>query len=547
MKWQFASVWDCVAETMPEAVAIVHGNVRRTWRDYEARAARLAGGLAAHGLEAGAKVGIYAFNSDAWLEAHYATCKLRGVPVNVNYRYTEHELAYLLGNADVEVLVFDAQFGARVSAILPQLPKLKLCVEIDDGSGAHLEGATPLEALIAAHAPLETREPSDDDIYILYTGGTTGVPKGVMYRQNAFSRMLVMRSAMSVGLPAPTSREELVSLIREVSTRGDVPVSIPACPLMHGTGLSVGVISAHNIGGCAVTFRNEHFDADGLWRLIERERVTDVAIVGDAFAKPMLAALERAAAEGRSFDLGSLQRLHSAGVMFSRETKAALLEFADITITDIIAASEGAIGHSVMSRNTPRGETGTFIPNPATKVFNDRDEEVKPGSDEIGLIASAVLVPLGYHKDGAKSATTFREVRGKLYSFPGDFAKIAADGSLILLGRGSNCINTGGEKVFPEEVEEVLKLHPDITDCMVVGAPDDRFGQRVVAIVSCARPVNEVALVAFSRTRLAGYKSPRRIIFVPEVVRGPNGKADYRWAKATALADTQAGVVATGV
>ena len=537
MKTHFAALWDAVADAVPDAPALVNGDVRRSWREYEDRAARLAGAYAAAGLGPDSKVGIYAYNSNQYLEAQYGVFKLRGGPVNVNYRYTEGELVYLLDNADAQALVFDAQFAPRVAAILDRLPNLKLLIEIDDGSGDHLPGAVRFEDAIAANAPLPRQDYSEDDIYMLYTGGTTGMPKGVMYRHGDF--VVGLLGAFDLrGITRPDSAESMAAAVRQVQADGAAPISLAACPLMHGTGLWLGVFIAHNIGGCAVTFRNEHFDAGALWSLVEREKITDIAIVGDAFAKPMLVALQAAKAAGKPHDISSLGRIISSGVMFSREVKQGLLEFADIQIIDAMGSTEGGMGASVVSRAEPPGDTAKFALNPTTKVFNDQDKEVAPGSDEIGMIANGGATPVGYFKDPVKSAATFRTIDGHRYSFPGDFAKVAADGSLILLGRGSVCINTGGEKVFPEEVEEALKAHPDIYDCLVVGVPDERFGERVTAVLSCkpGKTLDEQALIEFSRGRIAGFKTPRRLVLVDEVRRAPNGKADYKWAKETALA-----------
>jgi fatty-acyl-CoA synthase len=343
--------------------------------------------------------------------------------------------------------------------------------------------------------------------------------------------------AAVLGPDAPRTEEAFKAGIQAAQAQGAAPISLAACPLMHGTGLWLGVFLPHFLGGAGVTFRNEHFDPHSLWRLIGRERVSSVAIVGDAFAKPMLAALREARAAGTPYDLSSLKQIISSGVMFSTEVKKGLLEFADLTIMDAMGSTEGSMGSSVVSREAPPGDTARFVCNPTTKVFNDRDEEVQPGSDEIGMIANGGFAPIGYYKDPEKSARTFRVVGGQRYSFPGDFAKVAADGSLILLGRGSVCINTGGEKVFPEEVEEALKAHDSVWDALVVGVPDERFGERVTAVVS-ARPghvIDEQGLVAFSRQRIAGYKTPRRVIVVDQVRRAANGKADYKWAKDTAL------------
>lgn len=537
MRWHFANIWDLISDAIPDAPALVEGEVQRSWREYEGRSARIAAGLAAAGLGVDSKVAIYAHNSAAYLEAQYAVFKIRGGPVNANYRYTEHELIYLLDNADAEAVVFDAQFGGRVAAIRGQLPKLKLLIEVDDASGEHLGGATPLEDLIAANAPLPRRSGSEDDIYMLYTGGTTGMPKGVMYRQGDFAQGL-MAGFDFRGLPRPTTAEEIVAAVRALQAEGAAPRSIPACPLMHGTGLWIGAMIPHNMGGCVVLFRNEHFDAGALWALVEKEKVTDISIVGDAFARPMVTALEAARAAGKPYDVSSLKLIVSSGVMFSREMKEGILRFADTTIYDGMGATEGSMASSVVSRAAPPGETAKFIANPTTNVFDENDQEVEPGSDRIGMIANGGFTPVGYYKDPEKSARTFRVIDGHRYSFPGDFAKIASDGTLILLGRGSVCINTGGEKVFPEEVEEALKAHPDVYDCLVVGVPDERFGERVTAVLAprVGREVEPDELIAFTRTRIAGYKTPRQIITVHQVQCAPNGKADYKWAKSVAMA-----------
>jgi fatty-acyl-CoA synthase len=536
LNWCFAELWETIGDAIPDRIAIVNGQVRRTWREYEDRAARIAAALVGAGLGHDSKVGLFGYNSNEYLEAQYGVFKIRGVPVNVNYRYTEHELDYLLDNADAEAIVFDAALGGRLAWMSRRLPRVKLLIEVDDGSGEHLEGALRYEEVIAANAPHPRVAHSEDDIYMLYTGGTTGMPKGVMYRQGDFNRALAGGFAAR-GLDLPATRAQLAGLVETIAAQGLAPVSIAACPLMHGTGLWLGVFIAHVLGGTAVTFRNQHFDPDALWRLVERERATSVAIVGDAFAKPMLLALRRAAEAGKAYDLGSLTQIISSGVMFSREVKLGLLEFADLTIADAMGSTEGSMGSSIVTRAAPPGETARFDINPTTKVFNERDEEVTPGSDEVGMIANGGFTPVGYYKDPEKSARTFRTIAGHRYSFPGDFAKVAADGSLVLLGRGSVCINTGGEKVFPEEVEEALKAHGDVFDCLVVGVPDERFGERVTAVVSAApgRSLDEDALIGFARARLAGYKMPRRIIEVPQVRRAANGKADYPWARAVAL------------
>ena len=533
MQWHLASVWETVADAVPEAPAVVNGDLRRSWREYEDRAARIAGVLAAAGHGPGAKVAVYAHNSNAFLEAYFGAFKLRAVPVNVNYRYTEGELVYLLDNADAEALVFDARFTPRVDAIRARLPLLRTLIEIDDGSGLRLDGASRFEEVITANDPYPRQTYAEDDLFIIYTGGTTGMPKGVMSLMGDRARVGVAQGFAALGLPPPASPEAFTASIRQVHAEGRAHVSLVACPLMHGTGLTGGAHRPQLAGACAVTLRAEHFDADALWLVVEREKVTQIAVVGDTFARPMLAALDAAVAAGRPYDLTSLKAIVSAGVMFSREIKEGLLRHVDIAIHDAMAATEGAMATSVVSRASPPVDTANFARNPLTKVFDDNDREVLPGSEAIGMIAAGGPGPVGYYKDPEKSARTFRVIDGQRYAFPGDYAKVAADGSLILLGRGSNCINTGGEKVFPEEVEEALKAHPDVEDCLVLGVPDERFGQRITAVLSLAegRPLDEAALLAFVRARLAGYKTPRRLIVVDHVQRAPSGKADYAWAK----------------
>lgn len=538
MKWHFAEIWETVADAVPDAPAISFESVRTSWADYEQRAARLATALVEAGVGHDSKAAIYAFNSQAWMEAQFAIFKARAWPINVNYRYVESELVYLLDNSDSEALIFDAQFGPRIRAILPQLPRIKLLIEIDDGSGQHLDGALRYEEVVASHAPLPRQAYSEDDVYLMYTGGTTGMPKGVMYRQGDFAKGLLASAFGLRGHAVPETRAQIVEAVQRLVREGAAPIDIPACPLMHATGMCLGAMHAHQMGGTVAIFRNEHFDADALWAFAAAEHATDIAIVGDAFAKPMVKALLAAREAGRPYDISALKRIISSGVMFSKESKEALLAYADLTIIDSMGSSEGGMGLSIVSRETPLGETARFLKNPGTKVMTEDGREVRPGSDEVGMIANGGMVPIGYYKDEAKTAATFKVIDGQRYSFPGDYAKVAADGSLIVLGRGSNCINTGGEKVYPEEVEEALKSSPEVRDCLVVGVPDERFGQRIAAVVA-AHPGSELdadRLLEFVRTKLARYKAPRQIVPVADVQRAANGKADYKWATAQVLA-----------
>ncbi len=332
--------------------------------------------------------------------------------------------------------------------------------------------------------------------------------------------------------------QNLEALREYVAGIEDPPVTVVACPLMHGTGMWLGSLAPLLTGGTVITTPQLGLDPDLIWTLVGSHRATDLVVVGDAFARPLLAALDEAERRGEPYDLSSLRQIVSSGVMWSREVKEGLLRHRDMMLVDAMGSTEGSMGSSVSSRASGP-TTAKFQLAEGVKVFTDEGREVEPGSGEIGKLATSGFVPLGYYKDPVKSAETFREVDGVRYSFPGDYATVEADGSITLLGRGSVCINTAGEKVFPEEVEEAVKRHPAVVDCLVVGIPDERFGERVVAVASFHddQDVSEPELIEFARDHLAGYKLPKQVLRVPQVQRAPNGKADYKWAKSTALAE----------
>lgn len=537
MEMHFATVWEAIADTVPDAPAVVHGDRRLTWSAYEQRAARLAAALTAHGLEPDAKVGLFLYNSPEYLEAQFAGMKQRLVPVNVNYRYLDEELRYLLDNADAEALVFHSSLGERVAAVAGRLPKLRVLVEVDDGVGAgRVDRAVRYEALVAAHEAAARIERPEDDVYMLYTGGTTGMPKGVMYAIGGITAGLIESSYAGVGLPVPASADEIPALVLGLRDGGRAPVVIPACPLMHGTGMWLGAMLAHDAGGVCVTLPSRSFDTHELWATVARERATTVTIVGDPFAKPMLAALDAAAEQGEPYDTSTLSFIVSSGVMFAAENKEALIDrVPQVVIVDAIGSSEGGMGLQLTAKGLPV-HTGRFSQMPTTKVFTEDGREVVPGSGEAGLVAAGGNVPIGYYKDAEKSARTFKVINGRRYSFPGDWATVETDGSISLLGRGSQTINTAGEKVFPEEVEEAIKRLPGVYDCLVVGLPDERFGERVAAVVALAdgADISEDDVIAGCRAQLAAFKAPRSVTFVAHVPRAANGKADYRTAKAMA-------------
>jgi fatty-acyl-CoA synthase len=537
MEMHFATVWESFADVIGDEVALVHGDTRRTWSAYDERAARFAAALTAAGLGPESTIGLYLYNGTEYLEAQYGGFKMRGVPVNVNYRYLDEELWYLLDNADAEAVVFHSSLGERVARVAERLPGLKLLVEVDDGSGqGAVPGAVRYEELLAAHDPMPRITRAEDDLYMLYTGGTTGMPKGVMYAMGGMTASYVTGGYPLFGLEPSDDAAQLASRVAAARGAGLCPVSIPCCPLMHGTGVWIGAFIPHLAGGTVVTLQARSFDADELFQVSEREAASLYVIVGDAFAKPMLRALDARKAGGAAYDTASVKAIMSSGVMWSAETKEALLDhIPQAVLIDAIGSSEGAMGMAITMRGLPP-ETAKFSQMPTTKVFTEDGRLVEPGSGEMGMVAAGGNVPLGYYKDAEKSARTFRVIDGVRYSFPGDWATVNADGSINLLGRGSQVINTAGEKVFPEEVEEAVKRVTGVHDCLVVGVPDERFGEAVTAVCSLAdgADLDESTVIASVKQQLAGYKAPKRVVFVASVPRAPNGKADYTSAKALA-------------
>ena len=543
----FATAFEAVADRIGNRTALVCGNHSQTWQAFDERAARLARFLVERGVSADAKVGLYLHNSNEYLEAQFAIFKVRGVPVNVNYRYKADELVYLLENSDAEVVFFQACYAMRIWEIYKRVPGVKAWVQIDDGTESVLNFAVDYEQMIRDHAPMDRIARDSTDRYMLYTGGTTGMPKGVMYEQGQFVRAM-LANVRQLGLDVPRTIDEITATVDAIAAQDATPTTLAACPLMHGTGMWIGAMAPLLMGGTVVTINKLGLEPDLLWGEVERLRVTDVVIVGDAFAKPMLKALDDAVRRNNAYDISSLRQITSSGVMWSAEVKQALLEHHDMTLLDTMGSTEGGMGSSVVKRGEA-ASTAKFKLNRGVKVFTDDGHEVEPGSGEIGKLATRGLVPVGYYKDPEKSAATFPVIDGVRYSIPGDYATVAADGTITLLGRGSLCINTAGEKVYPEEVEEAVKRHPGIDDCLVVGVADDRFGQRVVAIAAqgvahgaaqgaaqgaVQSAVDEAALIEHTKEHLAGYKVPKQVIFVDRVRRAANGKADYKWAQRVA-------------
>ena len=529
----FASLWERIAHAIPDADAVVQGEVRRSWGELEARAARLAGAIAAAGLGQGSKVGLFLYNSPEYIEASFAALKARAVPVNVNYRYLDDELHYLLENADAEAVVYHTSLGDRIAAVRDRLPLVRAWLAVDDGppeGGRDGWVGQPYEDALSAAEPAPRIERCEDDLTLLYTGGTTGMPKGVMGKVGNSVRAGLAGLGPLVGMRAVTSTTAVGGAARLHAEGRQLGWVVP-CPLMHGTGMGIGCTPTMSLGGKVVLLEGRAFDGREVWSLVERERATGITVVGDVFARPMLRALEAMEAEGSAPELSGLRLISSAGAMFSTEVKDALCErIPSVVIADLMTASEGAMGQSVHRRGSS-SRTGRFSVGPMTKVFDEDDREVEPGSGAVGLVAVAGGIPVGYYKDPDKTAATFREVAGTRYSFPGDWATVEQDGTITLLGRGSQVVNTGGEKVFAEEVEEVVKTHLAVDDCLVVGLPDETFGNRVVAVIALSSPVAGEELIAHTKAHLASFKAPKQVVVVDQVPRAPNGKADYKLAR----------------
>ncbi len=543
MTLHFADIFTRTAEAFGDDPALAHGARRWTWTEFRDQAVRIATYLRDQGVGPGDRVGILMHNSPEYLIAQYAIFLRRGVPVNMNYRYLGDELAHLMNDSDSSVVFAHEELASRVIGVRHRTPSLRALIGVPE-DGHLVEGvsadATWAECLHTYDLGA-CLDGSEDDTYMLYTGGTTGLPKGVVFRMADFVRRS-FTGYLYRGWDVPTD-DELMSAITEHRHRGDRRVSIPACPLMHGTGMWLGAFYAHLMGGCVVTLPGRSFDADAMWEIASVERADAVTIVGDAFAKPMLDALDRAANAGKAFDLSAMRVIQSSGVMWSAEVQSGLLRHLDVRLVDSMGSTEGGMARRIVTRGTPI-ETARFEPLAGTKLIAEDGSIVPKDSSARGRIAASAVVPLGYFNDPEKSATTFVEIGGVRHAMAGDWAVWANDGTLVLLGRGSNCINTAGEKVFPEEVEEAMKRHPAIVDCLVVGLPDERFNERVAAVISLEPSLvgttDAEALVADVKTWLSSYKLPRTVRIVERIERAANGKADYAWAKAAIIGERSA-------
>lgn len=529
-----ADLFEFAVDHFGEREYLVAEGKRRTYAEMDRRANRLAHYLAEQGVGPGDHVGIYALNSVEWVESLWAIFKLRAVWININYRYVADELRYIFTNADLVALIHAREFCPRVAEVADVLGDLKFTLVIEDGSGCQdvRSDAVDYEKALASQSEERDFDPrSGDDIYILYTGGTTGMPKGVVWRhEDVFY-------ALGGGINAMTN--ERVSdpgdLTRNAAA-GSPLTFLPVAPLMHGAS-QWGVMGQSFSGNKIVLI--SRFDAGEVWRLVEQERVNSLFITGDAMGRPLVEALSE---PGASYDTSSLVSISSTAAVFSPSVKEDFFRhFPNLYMTDSIGSSEGgANGVSFVTPGSTAMKGGPTVKSLRdTVVLDESGRVVEPGSGIIGKVARTGNIPIGYYKDPVKTAETFLTVDGVRYAVPGDFATVEEDGTLTLLGRGSVSINSGGEKIFPEEVEAALKAHPAVFDATVVGAPDERWGQCVAAVVQF-RPGQETALEdlqAHCRSRIAGYKVPRRLHAVEEMRRSPSGKPDYQWARQVAAAE----------
>lgn len=525
MSLNLADLFEAAADAVPDRAAIVCGDVRRTYGELDAAANRLAHHLIGAGVGPGDHVGMYMRNSTEFVEALLACLKIRAVPVNINYRYVDAELTYLFGNAELVAVVADGEFAATTAAVLPNTPTVRHVVTIGPAADVDWGTVTAVdfhEAVAARSADRDFPQRSNDDLFIIYTGGTTGMPKGVIWRHEDF-----FHAALTGGNPfgEPYSGPEAVAAA--VPHIPEMTWMLTA-PLIHGAAL-YSLFTAFCVGATHVLMPK--FDAREALALVERERVMTLTVVGDAMARPLADAI---AEHGSEYDLSSLMVVGSGGALFSKSVRDQLVaHLPQLTVRDGFGASESGV-----DGNLEIGADGLMriAAKPTVRVVDERMQPIAPGSDEVGYIARSGHVPLGYWGDPEKTAATFPVVDGERMSILGDMGRMEADGSIVLLGRGSMCINTGGEKVFPEEVEMAIKSHPAVLDALVAGVDDERYGQRVGAVVQ-PRDGHDLpdldALIEHVTTQVARYKAPRTMVVVDAIVRSPAGKADYRWAKAT--------------
>lgn len=532
MALNIADLAEHAIDAVPDRVALICGDEQLTYAQLEEKANRLAHYLIAQGVKKDDKVGLYCRNRIEIVIGMLGIVKAGAILVNVNFRYVEGELKYLFENSDMVALIHERRYADRVANVLPETPLVKTVLVVEDGSDDDYQryGGVEFYSAIAEHSPERDFGPrSEDDIYLLYTGGTTGFPKGVMWRHEDIYRVLFGGTDFATGEPVADEYD-----LSKQAVANPPMIRLPIPPMIHGATQSATWMALFT--GHTVVLMPE-FDADAAWRMIHEHKVNLLFFTGDAMARPLLDALLAHQDAGNEYDLSSLFLLASTAALFSTSLKEKFLELLpNRIITDSIGSSEtGFGGTSVVAKGQSHTGGPRVTIDKNTKVLDEDGNEVVPGSGVRGIIAKCGHIPVGYFKDEKKTAETFRTYNGVRYAIPGDYAEVEADGSVTMLGRGSVSINSGGEKIYPEEVEAALKGHPDVFDALVVGVPDERFGQHVAAVVQAregSRPTL-AELDTFVRSEIAGYKVPRSLWLVDEVKRSPAGKPDYRWAKDT--------------
>ncbi|MCD0449575.1 acyl-CoA synthetase [Actinocorallia sp. API 0066] len=524
--FNLADLFEIVADAAPDRLALVAGDARRTYADLEARANRAAAALAAAGVGPGDRVAILSYNRAEWLEAQIAAFKLRAAAVNVNYRYTAGELAHVIADSGAKALVAERSLAARLNGVRDTLPELRQILLIEDGDDSDVPGAEGYEEALAAASPERvSAERSGDDLFLLYTGGTTGLPKGVMWRaEDMFFQ--AMGGGRMIGDPVTRPEEA-----GENAAAGGLTIMVTA-PLMHAAGIWISW-AAFTSGSTLVLWTGRSFDTTAVLRVAEAEQVQVMNLVGDAMARPIADLLS---ADAAAFDLSSLLVLACGGSATSPDVKERLTAALPHLMTVLDAMGGSETGVAAAGVEPDEHGNARFAGRPGMAVLDEKLRPIQPGSNEIGVFARSGRIPIGYWNDPDKTAATFvTDADGVRWALQGDMARVDAEGFMVLLGRGSTVINSGGEKVYAEEVETAVKSHPSVYDALVVGVPDERFGQRVAAVVATTAPLDAEELRDHCRRTLAGYKVPREVRFVAEVRRTPTGKADYRWAKQAAL------------
>jgi acyl-CoA synthetase (AMP-forming)/AMP-acid ligase II len=541
LQYNLADLFENIVDHVPDRTALVYGDRRLTFAQLEDRANRFAHFLQSRGIGPGDHVGIYAYNCNEWVEAAFGAFKIRAVPININFRYVEDELRYLIEDSDAVALVYHSELASRVAAVAPRCKKLHTLVEIEErtpetpsplstkmesGPGGEV---LPYESAIANQSPKrDFPERSGEDLYVIYTGGTTGMPKGVMWRhEDVFFAGL---QGGNPGGPPITAPDQIGPA---AAAREAPPTTMAVAPLMHGNGFWATMIGM-NGGGKVVLLTSRRLDPHEVWSSVEREKVNTMTIVGDAMARPMTEALYE---DGASYDLSSLLVVSSAGAIWSEHVKEKMRGKLGSLLIDAFGATES--GHQGMNLGKHDGRP-KFSVDANTAVLDDDMRRITPGSGIVGKLARTGRLPLGYWHDQEKTDRTFmKDADGTRWVVPGDMALVEEDGTVTLLGRGSLCINSGGEKIYPEEVEQALKAHPGVFDAVVVGVPDERWGERVAAVVQprAGDAPTLAELDAHCRTKVSGYKVPRELHLVDQILRSPSGKADYRWAKQRAMGE----------